>query len=311
MNKYTPNELTALQAEPLEQKILISQTRIIEWYTRHDGNVSISFSGGKDSTVLLHLVRQLYPNVEAVFVDTGLEFPEVREFAMQQDNVTVLKPKMNFRQVLDEYGWCYPSKDVAVTIHYARKGSDWAVRRFAGINKDSSDSPWKRSHYSRWAFLVDSPFKISHMCCRVMKEEPLNRHMRETGKLPFIGTMAVESNRRKQAWLQTGCNAFDAKKPVSKPLSFWTEQDILRYIKLYDLEIASVYGEITEDTKGLLQTTGETRTGCMFCPVGCHLDKPNRYTRMKLTHPKIWNYCINTLKLGEFLDYVCVDYGKE
>jgi len=118
--------------------------------------------------------------------------------------------------------------------------------------------------------------------------------------------MAVESNRRRQAWLQTGCNAFEAKKPVSKPLSFWTEQDILQYIRRYGLEIASVYGEIVEDGKGRLTTTCEKRTGCMFCPVGCHLDKQNRYQRMKTTHPKVWDYCIHTLGLGDFLDYIGV-----
>lgn len=305
-NKHTPVELAALQTEPFERKILISQTRIMEWYIRHDGNVSVSFSGGKDSTVLLHLVRTIYPDVEAVFVDTGLEFPEVRKFAIRQENVTVFKPKMNFRQVLDEYGWCYPSKDVAMTVYYARKGSPWAVNRFAAKNRDDSFSPWKRDRYGKWGYLTDAPYKISHMCCRVMKEEPLDRHRRETKKKPFIGTMATESNRRRQAWLQTGCNAFDAKKPISKPLSFWTEQDILQYIRHYNLEIASVYGEIVEDDKGRLTTTGEKRTGCMFCPVGCHLDKQNRYQRMKVTHPKIWNYCMDTLGLGDFLDYIGV-----
>jgi 3'-phosphoadenosine 5'-phosphosulfate sulfotransferase (PAPS reductase)/FAD synthetase len=306
-NKHTPEDLAALQAESFERKILITQARIMDWYVRQDGNVSVSFSGGKDSTVLLHLVRSLYPDVEAVFVDTGLEFPEVREFAKRQENVTVLKPKMNFRAVLDKYGWCYPSKDVAMTVHYARQGSAWAVSRFAALNRDGSDSPWKRRHYGKWAGLVESPFKISHMCCHVMKEEPLDRHRRETGKKPFIGTMAVESNRRRQAWLQTGCNAFEAKKPVSKPLSFWTEQDVLQYIRRYGLEIASVYGEIVKDKNGRLTTTGEKRTGCMFCPVGCHLDKQNRYQRMKTTHPKVWSYCMDTLGLGDFLDYIGVE----
>jgi 3'-phosphoadenosine 5'-phosphosulfate sulfotransferase (PAPS reductase)/FAD synthetase len=310
-NKISQGELKAMQAWDFEEKLFATQIRIADWHSRQNGNVCVSFSGGKDSTVLLHLVRSLLPEVEAVFVDTGLEFPEVRKFARSQENVTVLKPKMNFIEILDKYGWCFPSKDVAMVIHYARKGSAWAIKRLAGQNKDGSDSYWKRSHYSKWASLVNAPFKISHMCCEVMKEKPLDEYGKQTGKKPFVGTMAIESARRTPAWLKTGCNAFEAKRPMSKPLSFWTKQDILYYIKLNKLEIASVYGEIVENSKGQLSTTGEKRTGCMFCPVGCHLDKTNRYQRMKLTHPKIWNYCMNSLGLKDFLEYIGVDYGGQ
>ena len=91
-------------------------------------------------------------------------------------------------------------------------------------------------------------------------------------------------------------------------MSFWTEQDILQYIKDNNIAIPSVYGDIVE-AKGKLKTTGVDRTGCMFCPIGVHLEKhPNRFQRMKVTHPKIYDYCINQLGLGELLDYVGVDY---
>ena len=94
----TKKELIMLQALPLEIKIMKSLQRIREWvqYFGVDG-VYVSFSGGKDSTVLLHLVRSIYPNIKAVFVDTGLEFPEIKEFVKSFDNVEILRPKMNFR----------------------------------------------------------------------------------------------------------------------------------------------------------------------------------------------------------------------
>ena len=65
-------ELKQKQSLPLEAKIAMTLRRIREWYEYWDGNVYVSFSGGKDSTVLLHLVRQHYPGVPAVFSDTGL-----------------------------------------------------------------------------------------------------------------------------------------------------------------------------------------------------------------------------------------------
>jgi 3'-phosphoadenosine 5'-phosphosulfate sulfotransferase (PAPS reductase)/FAD synthetase len=280
----------------------------MEWYERWDGQVAISFSGGKDSTVLLDLARRCYPDIEAVYVDTGLEFPEVRQFVISQPNVRVLKPDMNFRQVLETYGFVYPSKDVAHTIYYARRGSQWAIDRLNGVNADGSPSKYRQSHYSKWAFLLDSPFKISAFCCAVMKEKPLNRYAKESGKKANVGTLAQESERRTQAWLQTGCNAFDGKRPISKPLSFWTEQDILRYLSEFHIPYASVYGEIVADKNGRLSTTGETRTGCIFCPIGCHRDKVNRFQRLKQTHPKLHDYVINSLNLGEFLDFIGVGY---
>jgi 3'-phosphoadenosine 5'-phosphosulfate sulfotransferase (PAPS reductase)/FAD synthetase len=305
--KYTPADLKAMQAWPLARKIQVAQTRIIEWHQRHEGKVFVSVSGGKDSTVLLDLARRCHPDIEAVYVDTGLDFPEVRRFAMAKPNVTVLKPKRRFNAVVREYGWCYPSKDVANTVYYARRGSAWAKLRLDGVNADGSPSKWRKSHYVKWKYLVESPFKISAKCCGIMKEQPLNAYGRKTGKHPIVGTLAEESERRKQAWLQTGCNNFSPKHPVSKPMSFWTNQDVLAYIRGFHLPIASVYGEIVEDAKGRLYTTGEQRTGCVFCPVGCHLDKVNRFQRMKNTHPKLHKYCMEQLGLAEFLKYIGVE----
>ncbi len=304
--RHTAEDLKTMQAWPLSRKIQVTQTRIMEWHMRFGGKVSVSISGGKDSAVLLDLARRCYPDIEAVYVNTGLDFPEVRRFAMETANVTVLQPKMRFDEVVREYGWCFPSKDVAHTIYYARKGSGWALARLKGVNADGTPSRWRETHYKKWAFLLDAPFKISANCCGIMKEAPLGRYRKETGKQPIVGTMAAESERRRQAWLQTGCNNFDSKQPVSKPLSFWTNQDVLRYIRDFHIPIAPVYGEIVEDDKGRLSTTGEQRTGCVFCPVGCHRDKVNRFQRMADSHPKLHEYCMDALGLGAFLDYIGV-----
>ena len=118
----TRQELQQLQALPLAVKIRKTEQRIKEWVDHFgiDG-VHVSFSGGKDSTVLLHIARQLYPNMKAMFVDTGLEDPKIREFVRGHKNVDWIKPKKNFKQVILEYGYPLIGKEVADYVSGARK----------------------------------------------------------------------------------------------------------------------------------------------------------------------------------------------
>ena len=118
---HDAERLKELQALPLYRKIMITQTRIMEWYNRYNGQVCVSFSGGKDSTVLLHIARQMYPDIPAVFSDTGLEYSAIREFVKTWDNVDIIRPDMNFGQVITTYGYPIIGKEVAEAIYYARR----------------------------------------------------------------------------------------------------------------------------------------------------------------------------------------------
>ena len=122
MGKRELWELQQLQALPLKVKVQKTRQRIREWVDEYGENgVYVSVSGGKDSTVLLDIVRKDYPNVKAAFVDTGLEYPEIREFVKGYDNVDWLKPKMNFKQVIEKYGYPFISKEVSECVEGARK----------------------------------------------------------------------------------------------------------------------------------------------------------------------------------------------
>lgn len=302
--KHFEGSLEQLQSLDLESKIMMTQARIKAWYEHYDGNVYISFSGGKDSTVLLHIVRSIYPSVDGVFCDTGLEFPEIRDFVRRFDNVTWLKPKMNFKQVIAHYGYPMISKEVSQYIYEARTTKS---EKLLNIRLNGKNGCNTGKIPEKWKFLLNAPFKISHLCCKIMKKNPAKAYEKETGKKPFIGTLACESRLRKQAWIRHGCNAFESSRPTSQPLSFWTEQDILKYVVDNHIEIASVYGEIV-NKNGIYVTTKEPRTGCMFCGFGCHIENPNRFERIKITHPNIYNFIMRPiigggLGFAEVLEY--------
>jgi 3'-phosphoadenosine 5'-phosphosulfate sulfotransferase (PAPS reductase)/FAD synthetase len=304
--KHTKADLLQMQSLPLSDKIRMTERRIRDWHDYWDGEVYVSFSGGKDSTVLLDLVRNLYPDVEAVFVDTGLEYPEIREFVKTFDNVTIMRPKTRFDEVIKTYGYPVISKETSNTIYYIKKN---------GGSNGWIDGRIKRGYVSeKYKAIADLDFFISDKCCSVMKKQPAKHFAKQSGKKPFLGQLAEESNLRMQLWMKNGCNGFDMKMPVSNPISFWTEQDILQYLKDHDLKIASVYGSIEYaiypeqirwsevdpeleifETKKVKQltTTGCNRTGCIFCGFGCHLEKePTRFQRLKETHPRQYRYCI-------------------
>ena len=198
---------------------------------------------------------------------------------------------------------------------------------------ESIPSKADRSAFScvRYQFFLDAPFEISNACCSVMKKAPAKKYQKETGRVPMTAQMASESRLRTQIWLKQGCNAFDAKKPMSNPMAFWTEQDVLLYIYQNHLPICSVYGDVVKEQgqdgqmdledyfgkelfdldRPLLKTTGCNRTGCMFCGYGCHLEKPGegRFELMKKTHPKQYDYIMRPWEEGglnyrEVIDWI-------
>ena len=360
--------LRQYQSLPLLAKVHMSQARIREWYDHWDGNVYVSFSGGKDSTVLAHLVHEYYPDVPLVFSNTGLEYPEIQQFARKMGAIFI-RPQMSFSEVISTYGYPIISKENAEAIYYARAirnsetpmltakrkrielngertkvdGNETMRRRsdlqgnrekFEALNarettKDDSEwKDWRRKtllgsgafetkksmfNKEKWLPLCsETQFMISHKCCEVMKKRPMGSYQKRNKIYPIIGTLAEESKLREQAWVRHGCNAFEGTKKTSQPMSFWLEQDVLRYIVENDLEIASVYGDIVvTDSDGMqydpklaqcgkLQCTGCDRTGCIFCGFGVHLEKgETRFQRLAKTHPKQYEYC---MRGGQWVD---------
>ena len=307
-----------MQALPLSVKVRMTETRIRQWVNHYgEDGVYVSFSGGKDSTVLLDIVRDLYPDIPAMFVNTGLEFPEIQQFVKTFNNVEVIRPRMGFNDVIKNFGYPMLTKEVSQTIYYARRNpkSEYYKKLFG-------DEKYKGGVFdrSKWQALCNIDFIIGSRCCQVMKKNPAHSYGSKSKRNPMTAQMADESLTRRAHWLHKGCNSFAGKHPLSNPMAFWTEQDVLRYIKENNLPIASVYGDVVQvDADGFIYessmlpstcpytTTGCKRTGCIFCGYGAHLEKgEGRFRLLKRTHPKQYDYC-----MGGGGTTLTMDYGNQ
>ena len=309
-----------MQSLPLSAKIQMTRRRIRDWIEEFgEDGVYVSFSGGKDSTVLLDIVRKDYPDIEALFVNTGLEYPSVRQFALSKENTIELRPTMNFRDVIVRYGYPIISKEVSLKVKETRKcPNGYASKSFNG---ERANTPYD---YSMYSYLLNAPFNISDMCCNVMKKKPVKAYEKENGVVTITAQMAEESKARITEWIVNGCNAFDKKRPISNPMSFWTECDILTYIHENNLTIADAYGQVVVKNDGIdgqinihdylgdyrgckYETTGCLRTGCIFCGFGITQDK-QRFVRLSEQEPQLCDY---VMRGGEFSYKVFDRKGKE
>ena len=98
----------------------------------------------------------------------------------------------------------------------------------------------------RYNFFFNAPFIISSKCCDVMKKQPVHKYASENERYSITAQMASESKHRTIKWIKNGCNGFNMKQPISNPMAFWVEQDVLLYIKMFNIEICSVYGDVVQ-----------------------------------------------------------------
>jgi 3'-phosphoadenosine 5'-phosphosulfate sulfotransferase (PAPS reductase)/FAD synthetase len=280
-----------------EFKVEYAKEKIREWHDYYNGNIYVSFSGGKDSTVLLHLARSIYPDIKGCFCNTGLEFPAIVKFVQGMKNIKFLKPRKTFRAVINEYGYPVISKQIAEYVEQVRNNlhnpcSQVVRLRLIGLTKDNIF----RQQFmisAKWQYLIDAPFKISARCCKYMKKYPSWDFEKQTGSKPIVGYMAAESQIRKYSYTFHGCNAYKAEHPRSAPLSVWTTDDIWRYIRENNVPYCDIYDN------------GFSQTGCAFCMFGIHKDgRPNRFELMKRYDPKIYKYCMEKLGIREVLDFL-------
>ena len=264
----------------MEQKIIWTQNRVKDFYDALDGNVYLSFSGGKDSQVLAEIIKEMpepYKSIELVFFNTHNENPSVFEI-VRQYGATIVDSPMRPRQVIEEYGYPLFNKDVANVIDDIQRNvpytNDPLAKRREQIDKIKE----------KYRDFIKSPLRISDKCCDVLKKRPSSQLSRQTGKKPIIGTLATESRNRMITYLNNGCNTFSKGNTKSTPMSIWKKSEILDFIVSRNIRIAECYG--AEIVNGECRLVGVKQTGCMFCGFGKGMGFA--YKILKSRHPEYY-----------------------
>ncbi len=261
------------------EKIKLAEQIIKNEYDKNNGNVFVSFSGGKDSTVLLHLARKIFPNIKAVFSNTTNEDIDIVKYVKSHDNIIWVKPKMNFKAVVKKYGFPLVSKEVSQKVYELKYTKSQKLRdiRLNGYENGSGKLPVK------WRYLVNQDFDVNSKCCAILKKNPIEQWQKENNMKPIIALMKDESSLRKQLALY---GKEDGKKIYPFLRTGWTDEDIWEYAKLNNIRFADCYYDRFID--GVL-LKAETRTGCIFCGFGIHLENESRFEKQKIKNPKRYN----------------------
>jgi len=258
----------------------------------------ISFSGGKDSTVLHHLVDMALPNnkIPRVFINTGIEYMDIVKFVKEiaDERFVLLQNRNNIRNTLNEYGYPFKSKEYANCLKVYQKHADridpylkectehpelledweyihnlpvnvkYVVCQFFGVRERervvSTFTKGVVPKTLRYQFRQDFKLKISDMCC-VKMEEPLNRWQKENNKpIKMTGIMAEEGGRRRSAkCIVTKGN----KVKAFQPLAVMSKEFESKFIEKENIKLCRLYGE----------PFNFERTGCKGCPFALHLQE--------------------------------------
>ena len=305
----------------LDKKVKHAKKRIKEFYDFENGKVFIAFSGGIDSTVLLHLVRSLFPDTVAVFSNTTNEYLEILDFIKKVPNVITVNPKMTFNETVKKYGFPLVSKKTARAITDLRENrpETYNTRNLylTGFNQKGVFCPTYKLSKKWYPLFEKANFNITNKCCDILKKEPMARFKKESGLKSFVGTQIEEGGYRKDSWLKLGCNVLNGdSSDSSRPLSIFTKKDIWDYVALHKLEYSKIYDDVLNED-GSVKISKELRTGCAYCAFGAHLEKSdlihtNRFQRLALRKPKQYKKMMqlenNGVTFSQALDFIKVNH---
>jgi len=232
-------------------------------------NFFISYSGGKDSNVLSALIDMALPEnkIPRVYCNTGIEYKAIVDFvkkkAAADDRFIIIQPKVPIKQMLEEKGYPFKSKEHSLIVaRYQKTGlNNKYTRVYLGMELTTNGKKCFRPCPSilKYQFTDDFKLKISDQCCIELKEKPLHEYAQKNNKLySIIGLMRDEGGRRSRA----NCLVFSGSKfKLFQPLVAVTKEWEKWFVDKYNIELPALYYE----------PYNFIRTGCKGCPFALNL----------------------------------------
>ena len=233
-----------------------------------ENNAYISFSGGKDSTVLHYLIDQALPNnrIPRVFINTGIEYNDIVSFvksmAEKDDRFIIITPKIPIKQMLEKYGYPFKSKEHALYVSvYQNSGVTKTIKMY--LQPEENRKKFICPKVLRYQFTEDFNLKISNKCCFKLKKEPIARWQKENNKsIAMTGMRKQEGGYRRNI---KGCIITDKDGSVKKfhPLLVVDDDFEDWFINKFQIKLCRLY----------YPPFNFERTGCKGCPFARNLQE--------------------------------------
>ena len=229
----------------------------------------VSFSGGKDSTVLSALIDLALPgnHIPRVFINTGIEYREIVNFVKgigeRDTRLEIIQPLQNIRDMLSTYGYPFKSKEHSQKVAvYQNSGMGKTVLNYLG---KGTKKTFLCPETLKYNFTPDFKLKVSDKCCFKLKKEPADKWSKEHDRpITITGIRQEEGGLRKSV---TSCAVFydDKCKELHKfhPLLVVDDEWINEFVEKYNIELCKLY----------YPPYNFTRTGCKGCAYNKDLQK--------------------------------------
>lgn len=225
----------------------------------------VSFSGGRDSVVLSHLIDLAVPGnkIPRVYANTGIEMNAVRDYVLEcQKNdprIEIIKPSVNVRAALERDGYPFKSKEHSMYVDiYQRNGMCKTVDRY--LNPEENRKTFGCPKMLRYQFTDDFKLKCSKKCCLNMKEKPMEQYARKNNRpIAFIGLLGDEKGGRNSAKCFVDASFGKHFQPLTAVDKEWEEY----FIEKEQIKLCKLY----------YPPYNFERTGCKGCPYNIHLQE--------------------------------------
>lgn len=226
-------------------------------------NFYLSFSGGKDSTVVHNLLDMALPDnrIPRVFSNTGIEYNSVVKFVKEReredDRFTIIYPKVNIKKTLETIGYPFKSKEHSCKVGMYQRGS----RTKSVLAYKNGNTTFSCPKILLYQFDDDFKLKISDKCCNELKKKPFKKWQKENNKrITITGMMRQEGGQRQHIeCITTEKDKVVKFHPLAKVDIDWEDW----FIKQYKIKLCELYEK----------PFNFNRTGCKGCPFSLDLEQ--------------------------------------